>query len=353
MRVWPRLRGWLDDDVDGQRLFRHLAGAADAWDAHGPPGQRALPGCPAQPHPGVARPRQPRPERHRGRLPRRLASPCPRPSSARRRPGSRTNAGSTAGCAAPWPASPCCSSWPWSPAWSRVRTADRARRNRDRAESAADLADARRAGAQAPCTRTSRRRCCSGSPPLQVDDSPQAWENLGAALMRTPPSSRVRDAGGAVVSPRGEPGRLAAGRQSTGPARARRGRPALRRPRSSPAPSATAPGERRRVLAGRQAAGGCGQPVDSRGAAQDRPMADPPVSDAQGSLPTGSSAGSRRAPRRVRPRLQRGRPPSGGGSSSATTGRSATDGAGDGLGPRAPCRARLPSRGARNTRSRS
>ena len=32
-RVWPRLRGWLDDDVDGQRLFRHLADAADAWDA--------------------------------------------------------------------------------------------------------------------------------------------------------------------------------------------------------------------------------------------------------------------------------------------------------------------------------
>ena len=58
VRVWPRLRGWLDDDVDGQRLFRHLAGAADAWDEHGPPGQRALPGCTAQPHPGVAGPRQ-------------------------------------------------------------------------------------------------------------------------------------------------------------------------------------------------------------------------------------------------------------------------------------------------------
>ena len=32
-----RLRGWLDDDVDGQRLFRHLAGAADAWQAMGRP----------------------------------------------------------------------------------------------------------------------------------------------------------------------------------------------------------------------------------------------------------------------------------------------------------------------------
>jgi DNA-binding SARP family transcriptional activator/WD40 repeat protein len=33
VRVWPRLRGWLDDDVEGQRLLRHLAGVADAWDA--------------------------------------------------------------------------------------------------------------------------------------------------------------------------------------------------------------------------------------------------------------------------------------------------------------------------------
>jgi WD40 repeat protein len=35
VRVWPRLRGWLDDDVDGQRVFRHLAGAADAWESLG------------------------------------------------------------------------------------------------------------------------------------------------------------------------------------------------------------------------------------------------------------------------------------------------------------------------------
>ena len=36
-RAWPRLRGWLDDDVDGQRILRHLAGAADTWDAMGRP----------------------------------------------------------------------------------------------------------------------------------------------------------------------------------------------------------------------------------------------------------------------------------------------------------------------------
>jgi DNA-binding SARP family transcriptional activator/WD40 repeat protein len=32
-RAWPRLRGWLDDDVEGQRILRHLTLAADTWDA--------------------------------------------------------------------------------------------------------------------------------------------------------------------------------------------------------------------------------------------------------------------------------------------------------------------------------
>ncbi len=36
-RAWPRLRGWLDDDSEGQRIRRHLTGAADAWDALGRP----------------------------------------------------------------------------------------------------------------------------------------------------------------------------------------------------------------------------------------------------------------------------------------------------------------------------
>jgi DNA-binding SARP family transcriptional activator/WD40 repeat protein len=36
-RAWPRLRAWLDDDVDGQRILRHLATAADTWDAMGRP----------------------------------------------------------------------------------------------------------------------------------------------------------------------------------------------------------------------------------------------------------------------------------------------------------------------------
>jgi len=36
-RAWPRLRGWLDDDVDGQRMLHHLSSSADAWDSLGRP----------------------------------------------------------------------------------------------------------------------------------------------------------------------------------------------------------------------------------------------------------------------------------------------------------------------------
>jgi WD40 repeat protein/DNA-binding SARP family transcriptional activator len=36
-RAWPRLRDWLDDDIEGQRLLRHLTGTADTWQAMGRP----------------------------------------------------------------------------------------------------------------------------------------------------------------------------------------------------------------------------------------------------------------------------------------------------------------------------
>ncbi len=35
LREWPRLRGWLDEDVQGRRLHRRLSDAARAWDADG------------------------------------------------------------------------------------------------------------------------------------------------------------------------------------------------------------------------------------------------------------------------------------------------------------------------------
>lgn len=36
-RAWPRLRSWLDEDVEGQRTFRHLTMSAAGWDSMGRP----------------------------------------------------------------------------------------------------------------------------------------------------------------------------------------------------------------------------------------------------------------------------------------------------------------------------
>jgi WD40 repeat protein/DNA-binding SARP family transcriptional activator len=36
-REWPRLRDWLEEDVEGQRILHHLASSADSWDALGKP----------------------------------------------------------------------------------------------------------------------------------------------------------------------------------------------------------------------------------------------------------------------------------------------------------------------------
>ena len=35
--AWPRLRSWLDEDVDGLRIMRHLSVAAESWDELGRP----------------------------------------------------------------------------------------------------------------------------------------------------------------------------------------------------------------------------------------------------------------------------------------------------------------------------
>ncbi|HUS42344.1 MAG TPA: BTAD domain-containing putative transcriptional regulator [Ilumatobacteraceae bacterium] len=36
-RAWPRLRAWLDEDTEGQRIMRHVAARAEDWDAMGRP----------------------------------------------------------------------------------------------------------------------------------------------------------------------------------------------------------------------------------------------------------------------------------------------------------------------------
>ena len=43
LREWPRLRGWLEEDVDGRRLHRRVTEAARDWDSAGTRRGRALP----------------------------------------------------------------------------------------------------------------------------------------------------------------------------------------------------------------------------------------------------------------------------------------------------------------------
>ncbi len=208
VRVWPRLRGWLDDDVDGQRLFRHLAGAADAWDAMGRPDSelyrgtrlgrtlewraRATPDLNATEDAFVAasvalseaelRTAETRIARERS-VNRRLRS-------ALAGVGILLVIALVAGVIA-------------------VQTADRAQRDRDRAElasvraerasaraaAAADLADARRASAQAPLHEDVTTGLLLAVAALNIDATAQARENLGAALTRAGPLSGVRDIG--------------------------------------------------------------------------------------------------------------------------------------------------------------
>ncbi len=214
VRVWPRLRGWLDDDVDGQRLFRHLAGAADAWDAMGRPDSelyrgtrlgrtlewraRAAPDLNATEDAFVAasvalseaelRTAETRIARERS-VNRRLRS-------ALAGVGVLLVIALVAGVIA-------------------VQTADRAQRDRDRAElasvqaerasaraeAAADLADARRASAQAPLHEDVTTGLLLAVAALNIDATPQARENLGAALTRAGPLSGVRDIGEMAGAP--------------------------------------------------------------------------------------------------------------------------------------------------------
>jgi len=199
VRVWPRLRGWLDDDVDGQRLFRHLAGAADAWDAMGRPDS----------------------ELYRGtRLTRTLewrdrASPdlddtestfldtaaalaeselrAATMRIARERTVNRRLRGALAGVGVLLVLT-------LVAGVLALRSADQARHNLDRSEAAARLAEARGAGAQALNQDIAAVSLLLGLAALQVDDSPQQWENLATTLTRLGSLQRIQKTVSASVS---------------------------------------------------------------------------------------------------------------------------------------------------------
>ena len=199
VRVWPRLRGWLDDDLDGQRLFRHLAGAADAWQGMGRPDSELYRGTRltrtlewrdrAEPDLdevedaflaaslALARAEQ-RADEIRAARERR---------AARRFHGALAGVGMflvlalVAGLLA-------------------LRSEHDAQRDRDRRAAAARLAEARRASAMAAGQENIATALLLAVEALRVDTSAQAWDNLGAVLTRAGPLAGVGDVGGTTMS---------------------------------------------------------------------------------------------------------------------------------------------------------
>ena len=214
VRVWPRLRDWLDDDVAGQRLFRHVAGAADAWDAMGRPESELYRGA-----------RLARTAEWRDRADPdlneteaafldasvALADSEVRAAETRVAQERRTNRrlrGALVGVGVLLILTVVAG-------LVAVQSADRAAherdvaagerdltaRERDRAEQAANLADARRASAQAVVHEDIAAGLLLAVEGVEADDSAHAWENLGATLTRAGALSGARDVGGVLDDP--------------------------------------------------------------------------------------------------------------------------------------------------------
>jgi WD40 repeat protein len=196
---WPRLRGWLDDDVDGQRLFRHLAGAADAWEVMGRPDSELYRGA-----------RLARTDEWRVR-----ADPDLNDVETAFLDASSALAASEVRTAAMQVAQQKATNRRLRGALTGVgvllvlsvvagvlalRSADRASQERDlaasernRAAQAADLAEARRVSAQGALHEDLATALLLTVQSVRRDDSAEAWENLGAVLTRAGGLSGRRD----------------------------------------------------------------------------------------------------------------------------------------------------------------
>ncbi len=199
VRVWPRLRGWLDDDVDGQRLFRHLAGSADTWETMGRPDSELYRGTRltrALAWHDLAAPDLDETEAAFLDASADLAASERRDAEtrvARERTFSRRLRGALAGVGVLLVLA-------LVAGIVAVRSADQAARERERTQAAAQLAEARRAGAQAATQENIATGLLLAVEALRGDNSAQARDNLAATLTKAGPLVGVRDAGGLAVS---------------------------------------------------------------------------------------------------------------------------------------------------------
>jgi WD40 repeat protein/DNA-binding SARP family transcriptional activator/energy-coupling factor transporter ATP-binding protein EcfA2 len=187
-RAWPRLRGWLDDDVEGQRIWRHLTAAADSWDAMGRPDSELYRGVrldQAVEWRDRATPDVNPVERafldagrtERDRQRHRDAEELNRTARANRRLRAQLVALGIALVVA-------------------MVAGLVALRQRDRAQESATDADARRVGAQALVAEDIDRSLLLAAEGVRLDDSTDTRANLLAALSRNPAlfrSARIDD----------------------------------------------------------------------------------------------------------------------------------------------------------------
>lgn len=201
VRVWPRLRAWLDDDVEGQRLFRHLAGAADAWDGMGRPESELYRGT------RLARAVE---WRHRAQpdlndneagflsASAALAESEVRVAEARVARERRVNRrlrGALAAAGVLLVMTMVAGLFAGLSADRAAHERDSAARERDRAAQAANLADARRAGAQGVLHEDLTAGLLLAVQSVRTDDSAEARENLGSALTRAGALAGLYDLG--------------------------------------------------------------------------------------------------------------------------------------------------------------
>jgi DNA-binding SARP family transcriptional activator/WD40 repeat protein len=190
VRVWPRLRDWLEDDVEGQRMLRHLSAAADTWDTMGRPDSELYRGA-----------RLTRVLDWRART-----APALTPIEASFLDAGQAQAEEDLRAA--------------QARIARQRVVNRrlrsalagvavllvlafvagvvALRSLDRARDARALADARSAGAEAPLQEDLTEGLLLAVAALQVDGSSQAWDDLGATLTRAGALAGQRDLGRSV-----------------------------------------------------------------------------------------------------------------------------------------------------------
>ncbi len=199
VQVWPRLRGWLDDDLDGQRLFGHLTGAAHAWETMGRPDSELYRGI------RLTRTREWR-ERARPDLDRseaafldaslagwRAEQRAASTRAARDRRSRRRLAGALGGVGV-------FLALALLTGVLAVRAADRAEQDRRGRERAALVVEAQRAGAQAAGQQDLAAGLLLAVEAMTVNPSPRSRDALGAVLTRAGPLSRVHAIRGLAVS---------------------------------------------------------------------------------------------------------------------------------------------------------